>query len=193
MVYGYARCSTNETKQDVNRQKRELKAMGAEEIYLEYESGIKLNRPELSKVLRQLKSGDTLVCTEISRITRSTKQLCEIIEFAVNNQIKLVLGTFTADCTNGIDAMTEGMVKMMGVFAEMERNMTIERIRSGLENARSRGVKLGRPPKTIKDIPRKVLDYFPMYQEGIMNISDYAKVCGVTRPTIYKYIRLMTD
>jgi DNA invertase Pin-like site-specific DNA recombinase len=167
--------------------------MGAEEIYLEYESGIKINRPELNKVLRQLKSGDTLVCTEISRITRSTKQLCEIIDLAVQRRIKLVIGDFIVDCTTGIGVMVEGMIKIMGVFAEMERNMTIERTLSGLANARAKGVRLGRPPKTINSIPKKVLEYFPMYKEGKINKSDYARVCGISRPTLYKYIEIMTD
>ena len=70
MVYGYCRCSTNETKQDVNRQKRELQKMGvsADMIFLEYESGTKIHRPELNKLLNSVTNGDTIVTTEISRI-----------------------------------------------------------------------------------------------------------------------------
>jgi len=192
-VYGYARCSTNETKQDINRQKRDLIAMGAEEIYFEYESSTKINRPELDKLLRHIKSGDTIVTTEISRITRSTKQLCEIIDFALKNRIKLVIGSFTVDCSSQIDAMTEGMLKMMGVFAEMERNMTVERIRSGLNHARSKGVKLGRPRLTAQNVPKTVVDRFYLYKEGHINKLEFARLCGVSRQTIYKYIALLTD
>jgi len=194
MIYGYARCSTNETKQDIKRQVQELKAMGAEEIYLEYESGIKLNRPELAKVLNHIKTGDTLAVTEISRITRSTKQLCEIMEMAVKRKIKLVIGAFVVDCIeSNVDAMTDGMIKMMGVFAEMERNMTVERILSGLAHAKAKGVRLGRPPKTVKDIPQKIIEYWPMYKDGVLNKSDYAHLCDISRPTLYKYIKLLTD
>ena len=77
MVYGYCRCSTNEKKQDINRQRKELKEMGATDnsIYMEYESGTKINRIELNKLLEIVKQGDIIVVTEISRITRSTKQL----------------------------------------------------------------------------------------------------------------------
>ena len=77
MVYGYCRCSTNEKKQDINRQRKELKEMGATDnsIYMEYESGTKINRVELNKLLEIVKQGDIIVVTEISRITRSTKQL----------------------------------------------------------------------------------------------------------------------
>lgn len=116
MIYGYARCSTNEKQQDINRQVRELKEQGATDktIYLEYESGTKVNRAELLKLLDVVRSGDTIVATEVSRITRSTKQLCDIIELAKERKIKLVLGSFVVDCSRELDPMTEGMLKMMG-------------------------------------------------------------------------------
>ncbi len=138
MIYGYARCSTNEDMQDINRQVRELKRHGATEetIYKEYESGTKINRVELERLLNSVKSGDTIYATEVSRITRSTKQLCDIIELAKEKQIKLVLGTFVIDCSKELDPMTEGMLKMMGVFAELERNMISQRVKSGMENAK---------------------------------------------------------
>ena len=93
MIYGYARCSTDESQQDINRQVRELKKQGATDktIYLEYESGTKINRAELLKLLDVVKSGDTILATEVSRITRSTKQLCDIIELAKERQIKLIV------------------------------------------------------------------------------------------------------
>ena len=71
-----------------------------------------------------------IIATEVSRFTRSTLQLCEIIEFVKKNHIKLVLGTFEVDCSKELDPMTEGMLKMMGVFAELERNMISQRVKS---------------------------------------------------------------
>lgn len=116
MIYGYARCSTNESMQDIDRQIRELKQQGAEDktIYREYESGTKTNRVELQKLLDIVEPGDTILATEVSRITRSTKQLCDIIELAKDRKIKLVLGSFVVDCRKELDPMTEGMLKMMG-------------------------------------------------------------------------------
>lgn len=141
MIYGYARCSTNEKMQDINRQVRELKQQGATDttIYLEYESGMKADRAELKKLLSVVQSGDTILATEVSRITRSTKQLCDIIELAKNKHIKLVLGTFIVDCSKELDPMTEGMLKMMGVFSELERNIISQRVKSGMENAKAKG------------------------------------------------------
>ncbi len=77
MIYGYARCSTNERKQDINRQVRELKQQGATDktIYLEYESGMKTNRAELAKLLDVVKAGDTILTTEVSRIDRQAEEL----------------------------------------------------------------------------------------------------------------------
>ena len=85
------------------------------------------------------------------------------------------------------------MLQMMGVFAQLERNMAIDRIKSGLTNAKAKGVKLGRPRMHIDEIPKKVRDMFPLYQEGLLSKTDYAKVCGISRPTLYRYLERLTD
>ena len=82
-VLAYARCSTDESRQDINRQKRELKKLGVKDdkhIYWEYESGAKTDRAEFNKLLDNLNPGDTIVTTEVSRLTRSTKHLCDIMQ-----------------------------------------------------------------------------------------------------------------
>lgn len=110
MIFGYARCSTNEMKQDIDRQIRELTNQGInrENIFCEYESGTKEDRMELNKLLNTVVAGDAIVATEVSRITRSTQHLCQIIQVAKQRKIKLVLGSFVVDCTNNqLDAMTE--------------------------------------------------------------------------------------
>lgn len=120
MVYGYCRCSTSEEKQDVNRQKNELISQGVAEdkIYWEYESGTKTDRIEFNKLLNVLQEGDILVATEVSRITRSTKDLCQIIELAKNKNIKLVLGSFVVDCSHELDPMTERNAKNDAEFLQ---------------------------------------------------------------------------
>lgn len=80
MKAGYARCSTNENKQDIDRQVRELKQAGAETVYLEYEHGDAVIKEQLSLLLEQAQAGDTIITLEVSRLARSTKQLCEIID-----------------------------------------------------------------------------------------------------------------
>ena len=198
MIYGYCRCSTNESKQDINRQKRELKELGANEsnIYMEYESGTKINRPELTKLLNVVKEGDTIVTTEISRITRSTKQLCSIIELISEKHLCLIIkNSITIDCRNGknIDVMTKAFLQMAGVFAELERGMICYRVKSGMANAKAKGVRLGRPALTIDDIPPKVKSYFSKYKDGEITKTEFAKLCDISRPTLDKYIAIMTD
>ena len=144
MIYGYARCSTNEERQDIDRQKRELKKLGVADdknIYWEYESGTKDDRVELQKLLDIVKTGDTITTTEVSRLTRSTKRLCEILQVIQDKQLILDIGgSFRVDCSKGeMDPMTEGMVKMWGVFAEMERNIISQRVKSGMKNAAAKG------------------------------------------------------
>ena len=193
MIYGYARCSTNEKLQDIQRQVRELKQQGATEetVYLEYESGTKENRAELNKLLKAVQPGDTILATEVSRITRSTKQLCEIIELAKDRHIKLVLGSFIVDCTRELDPMTEGMLKMMGVFSELERNMISQRVKSGMENARAKGRKIGRPQATANDIPAIFYRHYPKYKNGEINKKEFSRLCGLSYPTIYKYLSMI--
>lgn len=193
MIYGYARCSTNEKMQDINRQVRELKQQGATDktIYLEYESGTKEDRAELSKLLDIVRPGDTIIATEVSRITRSTKQLCEIIEFAKAQHIKLIMGTFVVDCSRELDPMTEGMLKMMGVFSEMERNIISQRVKSGMDNAKAKGKSIGRPGVTADSIPGIFYKHYPKYKQGEINKKEFSRLCDLSYPTIYKYLSII--
>lgn len=192
-IYGYARCSTDESRQDIDRQKRELMKLGVTDekyIYWEYESGTKDDRAELQKLLDIVKEGDTIVTTEVSRLTRSTKRLCEILQIVQDKHLILNIGgSFLVDCSKGImDPMTEGMVKMWGVFSEMERNIISQRVRSGMANARAKGKRIGRPEFSVADIPQKFYQYYALYQRKEMSISDMSKLLDCSRTTIYKYI-----
>ena len=193
MIYGYARCSTNETKQDISRQIRELKANGAEKIFLEYEHGDAAVKKELEKLFEIVVAGDTIIVLEVPRLARSTKQLCEIIELVKRKQIKLVIvGSITVDCTGGrLDPMSNAFIQMSGVFAELELGMIRERVKSGVANARAKGIKLGRPQITKDDIPAIFYRHYPAYVSGELNISELARVCDMSRTTIYKYIKFL--
>jgi len=191
-MYGYARCSTNEDKQDIDRQRRELNKLGInnKEIFLEYESGSKTDRLQLNRLLSTIQTGDTIATTEVSRLTRSTKQLCEIIELAKEKRLELIIGTFKVDCRHGLDPMTDGMLKMMGVFAEMERNIISQRVKSGMENARAKGAKLGRPTTNIDNLPVSFLKHYPKYTTKQITQEELARLCGITRQSVSKYIKI---
>lgn len=193
MNHGYARCSTNESKQDIDRQVRELKQAGAERIFLEYEHGDAAVKCQLSSLLEQAEEGDTIITLEVSRLARSTKQLCEIIEVIRSKRLRLVIvGSITVDCSNGqIDPMTNAFIQMSGVFAELELRIIRERVRSGMANAKAKGAKIGRPQATADDIPAVFLRHYPAFKNKQLNVSELARVCDLSRTTVYKYLNLL--
>lgn len=193
MVYGYSRCSTNETKQDINRQVRELKAAGAEEIFMEYEHGDAKIKSQQQAMFAQAQAGDTITVLEVSRLARSTQQLCEIIDLVREKHLRLVIvGSITLDCRSGQpDPMSEAFLQMAGVFSQLELSMIRMRVRSGMANARAKGKRIGRPQVTVDSLPAIFLRHYPAYRNGALNVSELARVCGVSRTTVYKYIGLL--
>lgn len=193
-VYGYARCSLSEEKgQDLNRQVRELKAAGAQEIITEREHGDAVEKQNLTLLLQAAQNGDTIITTEVSRLSRSTQQLCEIISIIKSKRLKLqILGSITIDCRNGeIDPMSQAFVQMAAVFAELELSIIRARVKSGMANAKAKGKRVGRPQTTRDDIPAIFNKHYPAYASGAMNLSELARVCDLSRPTVYKYLKMV--
>ena len=192
MTYGYARCSTNETKQDINRQVRELKTAGADTLFLEYEHGDSKVKSQQEAMFAQAQAGDTILTLEVPRLARSTQQLCEIIERVREKRLRLVIiGSITLDCREGrADPMSEAFLQMAGVFSQLELAMIRERVRSGMANARAKGKQIGRPQTTKDSIPAIFLRHYPAYKSGQLNITELSRVCDLSRTTIYKYISL---
>lgn len=90
-----------------------------------------------------------------------------------------------------MDPMTHGMILMWSVFAEMEREITRQRIISGMKNAQLKGKKLGRPEVDKDQLPEKFFKYYALYKNKQMNITEVARVLGVARGTVYNYIRII--
>ena len=193
MKYGYARCSTNEDKQDIQRQIRELKASGAQEIVFEYEHGDAKVKRNLQMLLDAAREGDTIITLEVSRLSRSTQQICQIIDVIREKRLCLqIVNSITIDCRNGqTDPMSEAFLQMAGVFSQLELAMIRARVKSGMANAKAKGKQIGRRPTTKDDIPAIFFRHYPTYASGRMNISELARVCGLSRPTVYKYLGLL--
>ncbi len=194
MVYGYARCSTTDSKQDISRQERELKAAGAAVIISEYDHGDGA-KAQLTGLMEILKPGDALIVTEVSRLSRSTRQLCQLIEEVKAKRILLrILGSITIDCRAGkVDPMTAAFLQMAGVFSELELAMIRERVRSGMAAARAKGQPIGRPPLSADQLPAAFLRGYTLYNEGKLSKTDLARMTGCSRPTIYRYIKVMQN
>lgn len=196
-IYGYCRCSMNEDKQDIQRQVMELIELGAtkETIYKEYINGSSDDKVELNKLLAVINDGDTIVATEVSRLSRSTKQLCEIIELIKNKKLKLIIkDSITVDCTNGaIDPMTKAFLQMSGVFAELERDIISQRVKSGMANAKAKGKQIGRAKTSMEEVlsNKKFMEKYKLYKNGSINKSELSRITGLSRPTIIKYIKIL--
>ena len=193
MNRGYSRCSTNEGKQDINRQVRELKEAGADVVYMEYEHGDAKVKNRQQAMFAEAEPGDTIIVLEVSRLARSTQQLCEIIERIREKRLRLVIvGSITLDCRDGqADPMSEAFLQMAGVFSQLELAMIRARVRSGMANAAAKGTKIGRPQVTADNIPATFLRHYPAFKKRQLNVSELARVCELSRTTVYKYIELL--
>lgn len=180
MIIGYARVSTK--AQNTDMQVDALKRYGCDKIYTEKEHGTVINRSQFAKALEQVSAGDTFVVYDIRRLGRTIKQLVNIIERFRNDGINLI------SLKDGIDTSnTQGrfLVYVICAMAEMEREVIVERTRNGLEAARARGRRGGRPP-VPKDIQKRVVE---LYKTGMFSCVDIAKTCGIGRTTLYYYLR----
>ena len=163
-----------------------------------------LTAPSVMALLRKQKSqqaqmfadaeaGDTILVLEVPRLARSTQQLCEIIEIIREKRLRLViLGSITLDCREGkADPMSEAFLQMAGVFSQLELAMIRSRVRSGMANAKAKGKRIGRPQVGKEDIPANFLRHYPAFKSGTLNVSELARVCDLSRTTVYKYIELL--
>ena len=174
-TYGYARCSTNEDKQDINRQIRELKAAGADEVVFEYEHGDAKVKKELHMLLDMAASGDTIITLEVSRLSRSTQQLCEILDIVKEKHLRLmIVGSITIDCRNGeVDPMSKAFLEMSGVFAELELSMIRARPQPRIFSRRPSG----QPdyyttyPMVCQEVFEKFFNFFAVFFAGLLAVS----------------------
>jgi DNA invertase Pin-like site-specific DNA recombinase len=179
MILGYARVSTNE--QNLDLQIDALKAQGCEDIYQEKMSGTKDDRPELAKLLSYARKGDIICVYKLDRLGRSTKKIIELAEELSDRGIELVSIRDKIDTTTPTG---KAMFRMLAVLAELERDIIVERTKAGLEAARARGRKGGRP-STKKD---KVETALKMYDSGDYEVMEICETVGISKPTLYRYI-----
>ena len=180
---GYARVSTDD--QSLDRQDDELRAAGAEMVYQEVGSGKKgAPRPQWDELLRSLRSGDTLLVTELSRLGRSTSQLSQLADDLSERGIALRILNL------GIDTGTPSgrlVYQIIAAVAEMERELLIERTNSGLAASRARGRKGGRKREFS---PRAVRKAQEQYDKGELSVTEIARIAGVSRQTLYRYLEI---
>ena len=181
MVIGYARVSTVE--QNLDRQLDGLKEHGAERIFQEKMSGTKSNRPELEKMMLTLRRGDTLIIDSFSRLSRSTKDLIEMVEKLNEMGVNLVSIKEQLDTTTATGKM---MLTMLSALSQFERDLIAERTKDGLKAARARG-KCGGRPKVGTDEKRKKA--LALYDANTMTNGEIAEIAGVSTATFSRWIK----
>ena len=171
MMLGYARVST--TEQDTTAQVSALKAAGCEKIFREKASGGRWDRPELHRLLDQLRKGDILIVLRLDRLSRSLRDVLTIVERIEE------AGAGFRSLTEAIDTTTAPgrmMMQMVGAFAELERAMLRERTKAGLDAARKKGRIGGRRQKLR---PHQQEEIVSMVSKGTKTAADAARLFNV--------------
>jgi DNA invertase Pin-like site-specific DNA recombinase len=180
MLVGYARVSTQD--QNPALQLDALQALGCEKLFVEKASGAQRDRPELLAALDYLRAGDSLVVWKLDRLARSLKQLIETVELLETRSIGL------RSLTEAIDTTTAGgklVFHVFGALAEFERSIIRERTKAGLEAARARGKKGGRPPALdAKDLSAAKA----MLSDPDITMEEVAKRLKVAPSTLYRHM-----
>lgn len=182
MLIGYARVSTQD--QDTDAQIAALKSSGCELIFQEKASGGRWDRPELHRLLKQLRKGDVLVVWKLDRLSRSLKDVLLLMEKVEQ------AGAGFRSLTEVIDTTSPGgrmMMQMVGTFAEFERAMLRERTQNGLDAARKQGRIGGRRPK-LK--PHQQKEIVSLVNSGQKNAADAARLFNVHPATISRLLQL---
>jgi DNA invertase Pin-like site-specific DNA recombinase len=185
MLIGYARVSTSE--QETAAQVTALKAAGCERIYREKASGGRWDRPELHRLLDQLRKGDVLVVWKLDRLSRSLRDVLTIMKRLADEKAGFRSLTEAIDTTSAAGRM---MMQMVGAFAEFERAMLRERTKAGLETARREGRIGGRPPKLTFQQRAEIVR---MVSRGSKTAADAARLFGVHPATISRLLLLARD
>ena len=184
MKIGYGRTSTVDQKLDL--QIDALEKYGCEQIYSEKKSGTIRHRPELDKMLESLRSGDEVVIWKLDRIGRSLQNLIEIVAIIQSKGAGIVS---LQDNINTTTPSGKLVFHMFGALAEFERSLISERTKAGLQAAKDRGRKLGRPEGLSKKAEEKSRLVQSYYEEGKLSVSEICDVVGISRRTFYNYLQ----
>src|ERR1017187_3583937 len=177
MKYGYARVSTED--QNPAMQLAALKKAGCKTVFKDEVTGAHVNRPALTRCLKKLETGDTLVVWKLDRLGRSLRDLITMLDDFRSKGIRF------RSLTEAIDTETptgRAMWQMIGVLAELERSLIVERTRAGVKAAQKRGVKFGRKAKLT---PERLAHARKLINQGTTP-TDAAKMIGVSRATVYR-------
>lgn len=180
MLIGYARVSTDD--QNLHLQHDELRKSGCEKFFDDKITGSKIERPGLNAAIEFARPGDVIIVWRLDRLSRSLKDLIDMIALLDSKEIGLKSLHESIDTTSSSGKL---IFHIFGALAEFERNLIRERTHAGLKAARSRG-KMGGRPKKLN--PEKVKLAQDLYNQKTRTIKQICELVGVSKPTLYKYL-----
>lgn len=185
MIFGYARVSTND--QSLDHQLDDLAAAGAEEIITEKITGTKADRPELNRLLDKLRKDDVVLVTDLTRLSRSTKDLFYLVETieSKGSYIKSLKESWLDTTT----PQGKLMFTLIAGLSQFERDLTSQRTKEGLAAARSRGRVGGRKPKLDAE-KRKAI--YELYIQKKITVKALCDMFEISKPTLYKIVEEMS-
>lgn len=180
MLIGYARVSTDD--QNLDLQTDALTQAGCDRIFEDRQSGAKADRPGLRETLEFARPGDTVTVWRLDRLSRSLKDLIEMVSMLEERGVGLRSLHESIDTTSSAGKL---IFHVFGALAEFERNLVRERTQAGLVAARARGRRGGRPK--LLD-PKKRALAVKLYDEKKHTVKEICTMMGISKPTLYKYI-----
>lgn len=180
---GYMRISTMKEEQTFNRQVAQLQ--DCDIVYADRISGAKRKRPELDKMLEELQAGDTVLIVAIDRLSRSTKDLLEIVQIIKDKGAYLKSINDSWLDTSSDNPMSDFLLTVMGALGQMEREMITQRVREGVKIAQEKGVQFGRPTANKNKVDYAV----QLWQEGKHTGQQIADITGISRKTLYNKLK----
>ena len=164
MKYGYVRCKASDDRQEIQRQVNALKELGVEKFVLEYEHGDARGRYNLQMLLDHVREGDVVITLELDRLSNTHEQLCKVIDVVRAKRLCLkIVDTADIDC------------------------------RPTKADTKAAGRQLGRRAVTKSDIPTVFFRFYLVYVTGRMTVSEMARACKLSRPTVYKYLKIIGE
>jgi DNA invertase Pin-like site-specific DNA recombinase len=185
MLIGYARVSTNEQNLDLQRDALLKAGVSSRNIYTDKVTGVKSERPGLKQALSHLRGGDTFIVWRLDRLGRSLKHLIETVTRLKEQGISFKSLTENIDTSTATGNL---VFQIFGALAEFERNLITERTVAGLESARMRGRKGGRPRRNPAS--GRVALAKQLYGNRTLSIPDILKTLNVSKSTLYRWLDL---
>ena len=186
MNMSYERVST--VKQDERRQEISLDNYKIDKKYIDKATGKNADRPQLNRLMLETIKGDNVYVESISRLGRNVDDLRKITEYFKEKGVTI---HFIKEGFNTDGNMYKFLLTILGAVAEMEREIIVERVREGIEKAKKFGTKsgiaIGRPERTL---PKEFKKYYDKWNEKEIKATEFAKLIGVSRATLYRYISL---